>query len=78
MRDKIDLEDLFIKYDYSGDKNLDIHEMTTLLHEIDSKLDRDEIEYIFNKIDEDGNGSVDLNEFKKWLEENNVRMSMKP
>lgn len=48
------------------------------MHEINPELERDEIEYIFNKIDEDGSNSIDINEFKKWLEANQVRMSMKP
>ncbi|CAD8106591.1 unnamed protein product [Paramecium sonneborni] len=77
MKDKIDLENVFHKYDKSGDKSLDMKELTFLLHEIDPKLEREEIEYIFNKIDLDGSNSIELNEFKKWLEENQVQMSMK-
>lgn len=70
MKDKIDLEDVFIKYDKSGDKSLDMKEFTILLHEIDPKLEREEIEYFFNKIDLDNSNSIELNEFRKWLEEN--------
>ncbi|CAD8120799.1 unnamed protein product [Paramecium sonneborni] len=77
MKDKIDLEKVFHKYDKSGDKSLDMKELTLLLHEIDPQLEREEIEYIFNKIDLDGSNSIELNEFKKWLEENQVQMSMK-
>lgn len=79
MKDKIDLEKVFIKYDKSGDNSLDMKEykllfnlfrFTVLLHEIDPLLDREEIEFIFNKIDLDGSNSIELSEFKKWLEEN--------
>ncbi|CAK56585.1 unnamed protein product (macronuclear) [Paramecium tetraurelia] len=77
MKDKIDLEKVFNKYDKSGDKSLDMKELTLLLHEIDPKLEREEIEYMFNKIDLDGSNSIELNEFKKWLEENQVQMSMR-
>ncbi|CAD8190461.1 unnamed protein product [Paramecium pentaurelia] len=77
MKDKIDLEKVFNKYDKSGDRSLDMKELTLLLHEIDPKLEREEIEFMFNKIDLDGSNSIELNEFKKWLEENQVQMSMR-
>jgi calcium-dependent protein kinase len=38
-------------------------------------LTREEIEYIFNKFDDDGSNSIEFDEFRKWLEDNECRMS---
>ena len=45
------------------------------LTRIDKNLTREEIEYIFNKFDEDGSNSIEFEEFRKWLEDNDCRMS---
>lgn len=42
---------------------------------IDSNLTREEIEYLFNKFDEDGSNSIEFEEFRKWLEDNECRMT---
>ncbi len=42
---------------------------------MDKNLTREEIEYVFNMLDEDGSNTIEFNEFKKWLVENNCRMS---
>ena len=45
------------------------------LTRIDKDLTREEVEYIFNKFDEDGSNSIEFEEFRKWLEDNNCRMT---
>lgn len=43
---------------------------------MDQDLNREEIEYIFNKFDSDGDNVIDFTEFQKWLEHNNIRLSI--
>lgn len=68
----------------SKDKALDVNEyamfisylrLSKLLTRIDKNLSREEIEYLFNKFDEDGSNSIEFEEFRKWLEDNDCRMS---
>lgn len=33
------------------------------------------MEYLFNKFDEDGSNSIEFEEFRKWLEDNECRMT---
>lgn len=47
------------------------------MREIDSSLLEEEILFLFNKFDDDENGTIQFNEFKKWLEENKIRMTSK-
>jgi Ca2+-binding EF-hand superfamily protein len=49
--------------------------MAKFLTRIDKELTREEIEYIFNKFDDDGSNSIEFEEFKKWLEDNDCRMT---
>lgn len=59
----------------SKDKALDVNELAKFLQKVDKNLTREEIEYVFNMLDEDGSNTIEFNEFKKWLVENNCRMS---
>jgi Ca2+-binding EF-hand superfamily protein len=34
------------------------------------------VEFVFNMFDEDHSNSIDFNEFKRWLQKNQVRMSL--
>lgn len=38
-------------------------------------MTHEEVEYVFNKLDTDKSNTIEFDEFKKWLEENEVRMS---
>ncbi|KAM3142202.1 hypothetical protein pb186bvf_005611 [Paramecium bursaria] len=76
IKDKIDIHKLFAELDMSKDRALDVNELGKFLLKLDKDITREEIEYIFNKFDDDGNNSIDFDEFKKWLEDNDVRMNM--
>lgn len=76
-KDRIDLEELFKKYDFSHDSKLEIKEFSHLMKTIDPELDRAEIEYIFNKFDDDKDNTISFEEFTKWLSNNDVIMSTK-
>ena len=52
-----------------------LNRLGKFLHRVDKNLTREEIEYLFNKFDEDGSNSIEFEEFKKWLEDNECRMS---
>jgi len=52
-----------------------IDRLAKFLTRIDKNLTREEIEYIFNKFDDDGSNSIEFEEFRKWLEDNDCRMS---
>lgn len=49
--------------------------LAKFLTRVDKNLTREEIEYLFNKFDDDGSNSIEFEEFKKWLEDNDCRMS---
>lgn len=76
-KNRIDLEDLFKKYDFSHDSKLEMKEFSKLMKSIDNTLDRSEIEYIFNKFDDDKDNTISFEEFTKWLSNNDVVMSTK-
>lgn len=75
LKENIDIEELFAELDMSKDRSLDVNELGKFLHRVDKNLTREEIEYIFNKFDEDGSNSIEFEEFRKWLEDNDCRMS---
>ena len=75
VKDKIDVEKLFEKLDMSKDHAIDIKELEAFLLEIDKTINHEEVEYVFNKLDTDKSNTIEFDEFKKWLEENEVRMS---
>jgi Ca2+-binding EF-hand superfamily protein len=75
LKENIDINELFSALDMSKDKELDVNELGVFLHRVDKDLTREEIEYLFNKFDDDGSNSISFEEFKKWLEENDCRMS---
>lgn len=75
IKDNIDIAELFAELDMSRDKALDVNELGKFLQRVDKNLTREEIEYIFNKFDDDGNNQIEFTEFKKWLEENDCRMT---
>ncbi|EAS04850.2 kinase domain protein (macronuclear) [Tetrahymena thermophila SB210] len=71
-----DLMQLFKYFDLTNDSKLTIKEFEQLMKQIDKDLNREEIEYIFNKFDSDGDNKIDFTEFQKWLEHNNIRLSI--
>lgn len=75
IKEQIDLFELFAELDMRKDKALTVNDLGKLLTRVDKNLTREEIEYIFNKFDLDGNNLIEFNEFKRWLEENDVRMT---
>lgn len=84
IKDKLDIAQLFQELDMSKDKALDVNEYSIIINflrlgkfltRIDKNLTREEVEYIFNKFDEDGSNSIEFEEFRKWLEDNNCRMT---
>lgn len=72
---KMDLMEVFEKYDTSKDKMLEMKQFRELMREIDNNLTNEEVEYLFNKFDDDNSGTIEFSEFKRFLEVNNVRMS---
>lgn len=75
IKEQIDIGELFAELDMTKDKALNVNELGKFLQRVDKNLTREEIEYIFNKFDDDGNNLIEFNEFKKWLEENDCRMT---
>lgn len=82
IKEKLDLAKLFEDLDMSKDKALDVNEylydilrLAKFLTRIDKNLTREEIEYLFNKFDEDGSNSIEFEEFRKWLEDNECKMT---
>ena len=71
-KNRIDLEELFKKYDFTKDSKLEMKEFSKLMKSIDSSIERSEIEYIFNKFDDDKDNTISFEEFKKWLSSNDV------
>ena len=71
-KNRIDLNNLFKKYDFSCDSKLEVNEFAKLMISIDKNLDRTEIEYIFNKFDDDKDNTISFEEFTKWLSNNEV------
>ncbi|CAD8197134.1 unnamed protein product [Paramecium octaurelia] len=75
IKEQLDIGELFAELDMTKDKALNVNELGKFLTRVDKNLTREEIEYIFNKFDDDGNNLIEFNEFKKWLEENDCRMT---
>lgn len=76
-KNRIDLEELFKKYDFSKDSKLEEGEFSKLMKSIDATLDQSEIKYIFNEFDDDGDNTISFEEFTKWLSQNDVMISAK-
>jgi len=68
-----DLQEVFDAADVSGNGELTLDELTTLLHFLDSNLEEEYIQEIINSLDLDENGSVSFVEFKQIFGVNEAR-----
>lgn len=64
---KIDLAELFCKFDRSADANLNANEFGELLKKIDPTISASEIYAAFNRFDENKRGMVTFGDFCKNL-----------
>ena len=64
-----DSEELFKKFDFSNDSELQINEFASLIKYMGVSMDREEIEFVFNKFDTDKSGSIAFNEFRLFVED---------
>lgn len=62
---KINLMDIFNKYDTSGNGSLDRHELHELLLKIDPTISHKDIEEAINVFDENGDGEIQFHEFRR-------------
>lgn len=69
---KINLNDLFSKYDKSDDKQLDITEFSRLLKKVDGELTEEDIQCTFTIFDKNNDRSITFNEFFDTLKEISV------
>jgi Ca2+-binding EF-hand superfamily protein len=66
-RNKLDLEELFKKFDSSGDMSIELDEFEKLLRVLDPKLSEIQIQRVFNLMDHDGSGSISFEELKELM-----------
>lgn len=66
-KQNLDIEKLFLGFDKTGDKALDLHEFMKLVYVIQPKLEMPDIQELFQRFDENHDGSISLPEFKKLV-----------
>lgn len=72
-KQSLDLEKLFLSFDKTGDKSLDLHEFMKLIVVIQPKMEMQDIQEIFQKFDENHDGNISFSEFKKLIIETDYR-----
>jgi len=53
----------FNRYDRDSNGHIDVHEFTSLLHDLGERLNDKEVEHLLASLDKDGDGQIDFDEF---------------